>query len=113
MASQNLQCIPTNAPLPAECAGPDTFNPEQFLEKVIKANFLNFINEKKEFFKKALVKKAQEGVSLFPVNLEKQVEEDATEMAINLFAGYKQTGYLDEFNRLNEKFYERARQNAG
>ncbi|MCM1339914.1 MAG: hypothetical protein NC191_09615 [Muribaculaceae bacterium] len=106
MVTQKPQCIPINQPLPLERAAADTFNPEKFLEKVLKQNFLNFINKKKEIFKKALMKKKQDGISLFPVNLEKQAEEDATEMAINLFVQYKQEGYLDDLNRFSEKFYK-------
>lgn len=53
------------------------------------------------------------GVSFFPFIEEKQMRDDAYNLAQEIFSIYKEEGYLDEFNRFSEKFYSlRSAQNA-
>lgn len=101
-------CIPLSETVTA----PDSLNGEELKKMVKIQNFLDFIDIHTKSFVQILTKKEQQGISLFPVNLEQQVKKDAAEMARVLFMGWKKTGLLDEYNRLSEKFYERAGQNA-
>ena len=110
---ENQPLIGGQTPLPETFKVPDSLNAQELKEMVRIQNFFNFVDIHTERFTQILTKKEQEGVSLFPVNLEERVKKDAKEMARALFMGWKKTGLLDEYNRLSEKFYEGASQNAG